>query len=145
MKSLLASVLLLISGSALGLDECLSGSWYEPATSGQGVNLEVHPEAVVAYFYTYHTGKEFYVLVGENVEDADGVLQLRAFETVGESSFPKAELEVGYASFELLEDGTLLFQYDFQLDADRLPYAAIPWCIGCNGTLVLEQLTGYCE
>ena len=63
------------------------------------------------------------------------------YETVDISEFPKVELEVGTAVFEVLDSDTLLFTWNVQLDADRLPEGGIPWCIGCNGEALLERLT----
>ena len=52
-------------------DYCFSGSYYNPARDGEGVNVEqIAEDAAVAYFYTYREGEEeFYVSVLSPLED----------------------------------------------------------------------------
>lgn len=141
MKLIFASILLLLSGPAFGLDKCFTGSWYEPATSGQGVNLEVTEDLVLGYFYTYDADKQFYLFVGPNKEDEFGGLELTAYETVGSSPFPKEELMVGNVWINAFDSGKLSFSWNFELDADKWAGSGIPWCLGCDGSLELVRLT----
>ena len=66
------------------LDSRFNGSWYDPATNGQGFSMEVLEERgqVVSYWYTYtETGeKRWFLLQGEVV---DGVGDVTVYETEG--------------------------------------------------------------
>ena len=125
------------SNTAAALDQCDTGSWYDPGRDGEGINLEVTEDLVVMYFYTYdNIGHTFYVGVGANGE----VVQLELYETYTDRGFPKGELNVGTATLSL-EDGFMLF--DYHLNLDTASDSPIPYCIGlhCDGQFIYERLT----
>ncbi|MBT8047050.1 MAG: serine hydrolase [Xanthomonadales bacterium] len=68
----------------LQLDSRFSGSWYDPASDGQGFSMEVRAgsETVVAYWYTYTADgeKRWFVLQGEVI---DGVGEVTIYQTSG--------------------------------------------------------------
>lgn len=152
MKYIIALFALLFSFNIYALPNCATGSWYDPAKSGEGLNMEVTEDLVVVYLYTYGAmyddlgyamaGKQFFVAVGENVEDEDGFVNLRISETIAVPGWPKPQLNVGSAKVAVI-DGEMLFSYNLTLDADKLldPGVAIPWCIGCTRDLVYVKLT----
>jgi hypothetical protein len=137
-----AALLALYAAPALALENCDSGSWYDPDRAGEGINLEVTDSTVVMYFYTYSEGSHaFYVGVGDN---DDELVELTLYETVPGSllEFPKEELEVGTAFVEK-EEGFLLWSYHLSLDADKVDNGHLPYCVGfhCDGEFVYERLT----
>jgi len=145
----LFATLFLFAGNAVALDSCVTGSWYSPERSGEGISIEVTDDLIVAYLYTYGTnwdywsgakayGKQFFIAVGAN----DGS-SLSIHETITTPEWPKPQLNVGDMTLEMDEEGRLLVALDISLDADRMldPNTAIPWCIGCSSDLVLNRLT----
>jgi hypothetical protein len=66
------------------LDARFNGSWYDPATNGQGFSMEVLEERgqLVSYWYTYTDSgeKRWFLLQGELV---DGVGEVTVYETEG--------------------------------------------------------------
>ena len=146
MKWILAA-LLLLSGPAMALDKCYSGSWYNPGTEGQGFNLEVYDNLVLAYFYTYDDmdEKQFYVGVGEN--NPYDPLIIDVWETYEQPDWPKGSWKVGGFKFVPNGGDNLYVEWSFQLDVDK-PYS-IPWCYyqHCRGALDMVRLTnaGACD
>jgi hypothetical protein len=68
----------------VSLDARFNGSWYDPATDGQGFSMEVLEQygALVSYWYTYTQAGEqrWFVLQGDLV---DGVGEVTIYESTG--------------------------------------------------------------
>lgn len=142
---LLSLMFLAVPGPVMALDECMTGSWYDPAVEHEGINIEVLAnDAAVAYFYTYEffdrTEQNWVVFVGDPS-------QMDAFDTVplGDS---QAEYDVGSGSIVAIDSDTLEFSHDFLLNLDLVgadgPDALIlPYCLDgqCERTYTYIRLT----
>lgn len=91
---LLPALLLPVAANAVNLDQHgLTGSWYNPATGGQGIELEIYPDfggaghgLLFAGWFTYDVtaagGQRWYVLTG-NVSSDDAVADLGIYAQYG--------------------------------------------------------------
>lgn len=132
MKAFLLSILLMFSGSAMAFDSCMTGSWYEPATNGEGLNVEVLTNGkVVAYFYK---SDEWFAMSGPS---EDGLADLRMLSTRGPGTEAR---EVGSASVLVVDNNTIIFDWYVEFDFAKTG-TGIPWCIGCYGTREMTRLT----
>lgn len=110
----------------------LSGSYYDPATSGQGLNIEVLADGrVVAYWYTYHAGgQRWYVLQGSVAGDR---VALEVYRTEGGAFLDPAPTSLVRAgSAELRWDSCQAARLDYDIEAGR-------------GSYPLTRLTGSCD
>lgn len=128
--SLIILLCMLAPTTVHALDECFTGSWYDPATPNSGINIEVLENVVVAYFYT---PGEWLTMIADRPED--GYVDLRLMQTTGYGT-----RYVGYAVIEIIDNNALFFNYNQKLDFYRVD-AAIPWCIGCSGEFEYIRLT----
>jgi len=112
--------------SATNADFAYSGNWFDPATSGQGIVLEVNPEAAVAFFawYTYGpngqsqgaAGQRWYTGQGSYTAGAR-TLPMTLYETTGglfDSATPTSNtVPVGTATatFTSCDAGRLTFNF----------------------------------
>ena len=131
MKTLMLSILMLMSAPLLALDPCMTGSWYE--TDGEGINIEVlSPERTIGYWYGYGTkgNQRWYTM--DFGADGSG--------TIYTTDIGRGLHEVGKASLDAIDSDTLLFVYNIIIDLDDLP-----WCIGCTGEAVNTRLTTVIE
>jgi hypothetical protein len=125
--------LLLFSSAvaAQSIDECMTGSYYDPANPGEGVNVEVGDDYTIAYFYKFDgTWVAFH-------GDREGALD--AYQNRGEG----ASL-VGEGALEVVDENTVALSWDLLLDIRYLSAARpIPWCLHseCEGDVVFERLT----
>lgn len=144
MKTFILAILFAIAAPAFAFDECAAGSWFDPARDGEGINVEVLDDQVVAYFYTFDGDRQtWFVMVGDRPES--GAVRLGAFQYVklSESPFEVWEIEVGSASLEYLGAGEMLFSFEFQIDP-YIPNVALPYCLAghCQGEYIYSRLTG---
>lgn len=115
------------------LDSRFNGSWYDPATDGQGFSMEVLDGRgeLVSYWYTYtNTGEQrWFVLAGPVV---DGVGEVTVYETSGgrflQSTPPSVE-PWGSARFVPLDCNHM----NLEVDSDEI-----------TTTLSLTRLSGDC-
>ena len=118
--------LLFMATPALAFDSCFTGSWYE--TAGEGISIEVlSDDHAIGYWYGYGTegNQRWYTLAfGEN---GSGKVRTTVNREVH---------DVGVSSLDAIDANTLLFVYDITVDVDDPP-----WCIGCDGSMVLRRLT----
>ena len=144
MKRVLFSLMLLfVATSAYGLDKCMSGSYYNPETSGQGFDIQVSNETIVVYFYGY-AGQSHYWFLANGVNQNSEEIYLTAYETAkdddGNVWYPK----VGDMTIYTWEDpAKLTFSWDFSLDLARLgdPNVTTPWCnFMCQGDETVTAL-----
>lgn len=138
MKYLLALLLTFgIVGSAHGVDECFTGSWYDPATDdGRGIDIQVLPSGKVAgFFYTwYGTERELFVISGPN--DSDTQLTL-----TGNQSLSDGTHAVGTATLDILDNNHLIFSHSWKYDF-RNTGNTMRWCFsGCSGVYEYTRLT----
>ncbi len=114
------------------LDSRFSGAWFDPATDGQGFNLEVLDDRgeVLAFWYTYAEagGQRWFILQGEV---QDGVGEVTIYETDGRFLQPD-----GYV---LDTWGTGTFT---PVDCDQLTFSFEGG--GTSGSLALSRLSGTC-
>lgn len=109
----------------------MSGSFYDPENSGQGINVEVLENAIVVYFYG-HGGKWKFFQGDDNGLDM--------YQPYGDDSIGK----VGSGYFIPLDDNTVEFGFDMQLDLELIDRGyATPWCLrsDCAREYVFERLT----
>ena len=118
LKAVLAGVLTLWASTSLALDKCDSGSWYDPASNGQGLSVEISETIywdkpnVVVYYYTYDgQGVPFwFVGTGNQTSRSDPgvVLDFSAFVGLTPPDYTNTddliELEAGTAVFTVHGD-----------------------------------------
>lgn len=131
MKYLLTLLLALgMTTSVQALDNCVTGSWYDPENSGSGINVEVMDDVVVVYYYTPGRWLSF---LGAN--DLPYSVDLNLYQTTSEGT-----RYAGDGSIDIIDNDTMVFNYMQQYDFWRED-ATIPWCIGCTGTFEYVRLT----
>jgi CubicO group peptidase (beta-lactamase class C family) len=117
------------------LDSRFDGSWYNPATDGQGFNLEVRDErgSVVSYWYTYDDSgnQRWFLLVGP-VEDGVGVVEIYA--TRG-----GVFLEDDPIDLQLWGNGRIA-----PFDCDHVDFEFESDIEAVSGTIPLTRLSGKC-
>ena len=138
MKTLIMIVMLMLSGSAVALDACFTGSWHDPLTNNaEGLNIEVMPQTVVGYYYTWYYGnRNVYTMSGAN--DIDGAAVMNTY-----ASYEAGRLTswAGVSDITVLDDNNIMFHHSLKYDFLRED-AAIPWCFYiCDQTLWFERLT----
>ncbi|MDC8011191.1 hypothetical protein [Tahibacter soli] len=114
------------SAPANGFDARMSGSWFEPATSGQGLQLTVQPGGIFfAPWFTYDPagisddpGKQrWYTVQGSLANARNGVVELPIVQTIGGAfdSVPTNNMyAVGKATITMLacDRATLDYRFD---------------------------------
>lgn len=134
---ILAGILALaLSASAFSFDSCNTGAWYDPAQEGEGINVLVLPERVAVYFYR---AGQWQLLVGDRPEGNVAVLNMY-------EAYPNVR-SVGDGVLEVLEDGSLQFDYLQKYSFWGYDGSGLPWCIGCYGTRIFthNELATQCE
>lgn len=140
----LTSFVNLTQSNQVNLDQHgITGSWYSPATSGQGFEIEVYPDAVgagqgilFAGWFTYDItaagGRRWYALQGE-VDNADPVALLSIFAEVGGNlnapPIVSAGPVLGQATIDFSDCTHGVFTYQFTDGSER------------SGTIPLTRLT----
>ena len=138
MKTLLMTVLLMVSGSAFALPACMTGSYFDPEQAGFGVNIEAYEKITAAYLYTFD--KDFrpiwYVMVG------DEVLTMSVTYVIDDKVFITREVDVGVAEIIPLADGVIRFRYTLIAEVDP-DGGKLSLCRGehCTGDFVFKQIT----
>jgi hypothetical protein len=138
MKYLLALLLTFgIVGSAHGVDECFTGSWYDPASAdSRGIDIQVLPTGVVAgYFYTwYDTNRELFLIIGPN--DSDTQINLR-----GHQSLFGGTAEVGTATIDIIDNDHMIFSHNWKYDHHNTDNT-MRWCFAqCTAVYEYTRLT----
>ena len=109
MKTLLMTVLFMVSGSVFALDECFTGSWFDPDRVGEGINVEVNKDGAltVAYFYTFDKrGRQiWYSMIGEET------LVMESTVVVDDVDFITKTVDVGTAAVEPITNDVMVFGY----------------------------------
>ena len=152
MKNLFMIVLasLLLSTSAFALDTCYTGSYYEPATDGEGIALQVSEDRVVLYRYAHFRAvPNYWVGVLDNDQPDGTVLTFRAYQTLNVEG-DIASYDVG--TITLTPNGDAFdLSWDYDIDISKIgdPDVSIPWCLNsdCSGSKELISLfrTASCE
>ena len=138
------------TASGVNLDQHgLTGSWYNPATSGQGFEIEVYPDAVgagtgifTAGWFTYDVvaggGPRWYFLSG-NVSSANTTAELQIAANYGgnfnapSSSISEQLLGTATIHFSDCDHGTLVYSFtDGSGRAGTVPLARIDPNLGCG-------------
>ena len=131
-----------------GFDTRMSGSWYEPATAGQGLQLDVHPGGTVfAAWFTYDpqghaddvTAQHWLTLQGSLADAKDGVASVAIAQAIGGSldGVPTAnQYAVGHATLTVIRCDALRVDYQFDDSAIAAAYRNI------SGTLDLVRIGG---
>ena len=141
MKYLIALLLLVLSTPAHSIDACFSGSWYEPFTEGEGINIEISDSVVTGYFYTWRNGsRDMYTLTGYNDQkDFNALTGHASFLWDGlHTTFP-----VGHAAIEVFNSNIILFAWDWGQDwangTDPVPQCDRSECYGVRTMVRLTQ------
>jgi pseudomonalisin len=130
--------------SGVNLDQHgLTGSWYNPATTGQGLEIEVYPELnglgqglLFAGWFTYDAaaagGRRWYALSGNvNNQDATATLQIFAEEGGNLNAPPSVDAAdaIGQATIHFTDCDTGALTYNFSDGSGR------------SGSIPLTRLT----
>lgn len=129
-KLILALLLGFMVGPVLAEDSCLSGSFYDPAVPGEGINVEILENTTLVF--VYRTEGDWFLLQGS--EGNFGAYQPWAGEVAN----------VGRGDLVFLDNDTVRFSYDLLLDLTQAnPGRPIPWCLrsDCYADTVLTRLT----
>ena len=136
MKTLLITLLLLISSSAFALDSCYTGSWYDPARDGEGISIEVLGATTAGYFYTFNSNgkQQWFTLIG------DSVLTMYSTQLVSGNPFTSQTEAVGMAEITPLTNDTLSYEFDQEF---RYKNGVLKPCNGntCEGSYTYIRLT----
>jgi hypothetical protein len=137
MKALLISLLLMLSTSVFAVEQCHTGSWFNPDRNGEGINIEFNDGLVVAYFYTFdQDGQQvWYTMVGDRVLTIETTVIVE-----DESDFITKTVDSGVADIEIITDNVLVFKYNLILDNDGDEFFL---CEGdqCKAERVYERIT----
>ena len=135
-----------------GFDARQSGSWYEPATSGQGIELTIVPAGnayaglVYGAWFTFDPApandpqhEHWFTLQGDLSGAANGTVSLPIYQVFGSSILgrPTSNINrVGTATLTLsgCDTGTLAYRFD---DSDVAHDFA-----GLSGTIALSKIAG---
>ncbi len=125
---------------AWALDPCYTGSYYEPATDGEGITLQIKEDRIVLYNYAHLGGSpNYWVGAIDNNKPEDAILEFDAYTTTSSVSGIET-LNVGEISLEPTETGFYMtWDYEFDISKSR---GGIPWCLaaGCSGSKTLISL-----
>jgi len=140
MKTLLMTVLLMVSGSAFALDACLTGAFHDKERVGEGIQMEFLNDKISAgFFYTFVDKRPmWYVMSGEEVIT---LYQVQIVEDDG-IDFITKETAVGVASVEFITDNAVLWEFvilqEFDYDKGRFTL-----CKGdhCTGSYLYSRIT----
>jgi hypothetical protein len=108
----------------------MSGSYYNPSTSGEGFDLQISENTVVAYFFGYN-GSENTWLIGSGAnETVDGVTTIDAYQT---ENFEGEVLYSKTGTMTIVEESEtdLFISWTMEYDYARLrqPGVTMPWCL----------------
>ena len=138
----LCALLLIFSAPVLAMDGCYSGAWYEPATSGEGIDIQVSTEKVVLYRYAYLNGVPNY-WVTNTPNSNDLTLHFVAYQTLMNDGVIDV-FDVGSISLTPDPDDTkkMRMSWDYDIDLSKIGEGSIPWCLtsGCAGSKELVSL-----
>lgn len=140
MKTLMMIIMMMMSGSAMALDACFTGSWYDPLTNNaEGLNLEVLDNQVVGYYYTwYEDHRNVYTMSGVN--DIDGAAVMDTYTSYKSDAGYQVQW-VGVSDITILNANNLMFHHSFKYDFLRENWTT-PWCFYiCDDTKWFERLT----
>ena len=134
--------------AAKGFDARMSGAWYDEATVGQGLQLNIQPNGVFfAPWFTYDpadagndaTRQHWFTLQGDLAQANNGKVDLMLIQTIG-GAFDRVPTYnanvVGSASLSMLGCDSARLDYAFVDDRIAGPYAAR------TGTLNLKRMGG---
>ncbi|TDR46623.1 hypothetical protein DFR29_103157 [Tahibacter aquaticus] len=133
---------------AKGFDARMSGAWYDEATVGQGLQLNIQPDGVFfAPWFTYDpadagndpTRQHWFTLQGDLAQANNGKVELMLIQTIG-GAFDRIPTYnanvVGSASLSMLGCDSARLDYVFSPERIAGPYAAR------SGTLNLKRMGG---
>jgi hypothetical protein len=136
MKTLLITLLLLISTTACAIDSCYTGSWYDPARDGEGIVVEILGSTTVGYFNTFTSNGEqqWFTMSGTG-----GTLIMYSTELVSSTPFISQTEAVGTAEITPLTDDTLSYEFDQEF---MYVHGNLHPCNGnCAGSYTYQRLT----
>jgi len=139
-KLLLVLALGLSSGNALAIDECFTGSWHDSNNNlGEGINLEILPNKVVGYFYTWTEGKRnMYTLEGVKVESTVLMNMHSSYWTEGNY---RVRL-LGASEITVLDENTITFSYELFTAPEYPDFFLVPPCTeDCSAIYEYTRLT----
>lgn len=135
MKFLAVIFLALLSSSVLArsepIDQCMTGSFYDPEAPGEGINIEVGESYTLVYFYRFDG--TWIVLQGDEYGD------LQAYQNWGDGV-----QNVGVGRLVVIDQDTVEFSWDLILDLRFISFERpIPWCLhsDCEGIVIYKRLT----
>jgi hypothetical protein len=133
----LFAITVLFIGPVYAIENCMTGSWFNPAIDGEGINIEVTNEKVVGYYYSWYVERDLHTFQGDN--DHPYEVSLYAYTAVLRSGALKNEW-VGDVVIEAIDADTLRFMFLWKFDFHST--SSIPWCFtGCSGNIEYTRLT----
>jgi hypothetical protein len=134
---LLFTLITLFVTPVLAIDTCLSGSYYNPETSGTGIDIQVRDDKVVLYrFATLGSAPAWWTGVASN--DSDLVLVFPMYQT-----FQGTTANVG--SLTLIPDEfdstKFYMEWDYIMDLTNVG-STMRWCLigDCSGAEDIQVL-----
>ena len=141
MKLVIFVLTMLFAAPALALDKCYSGSWYEPETSGEGIDLQISDEKVVLYRYAYLNGSPNYWTASVDNSDS-AVLNFTAYQSMKVDSGIEV-FDIGSITLTTNppENSRMIMEWDYDIDLDKIGSGTL-WCLsgGCSGSQELTHL-----
>ena len=140
MKNLILSLFLaLFSTLAFSMDKCMTGAWYDPERSGEGIELVVLDTSVYGYMYTYRDlDVEWFVFTFNEPEVEKGTLWRSV--KVSNSPWAVGNHDVGDVDVVVQDNDNMLFFKNQILDLTS--DASIPWCFtDCQREYPFVRLT----
>ena len=112
MKTLLLILLLTFAGNVAALDECYTGSWYDPKRPGEGINIEVNSDVTVAYFYSFNEAGQqiWYSMLG------DEYLAIEATAKLDDVDWVTKQVDIGVGVIEPITSTEINFRYNLLLE-----------------------------
>lgn len=140
MRAFFLAILLMFSTPLMAIDECFTGSWYDPITNdGRGIDIQVMDTMVVGYYYTwYDNRRQLFILQGANdLKDGVALEGLHSGIKNGKSSVRHA----GTAEIMVSNNDTIIFTHVWKYDWLR-ENSPIPWCfVECDKQYRYKRLT----
>ncbi len=126
----------------------VSGSWFNPATDGQGFVFDIVPASntLVAYWFTYNgagDGREWYIAVGDISGAAANIVVYRVEDGVFDQATAVREVEWGSASvvFSDCTHANLDYQSDLDGVGGIIPLQRLTLDVSCLDTLKQAHIT----
>jgi len=123
--------------AVLAVEQCHTGSWYDPNRNGEGINIEFLDGLVVGYIYTFdnHGKQIWFTMLG------DKILTIETTVVVDDVDFLTKTVDTGVAEIDMITDNVLVFRYNLLLTHNGDGDFYLCDDPSCKGERVYERLT----